>query len=320
MHAIEEAQKKILEDTTVISEQDNPLNGSQPDQEEDELSLKVLIVDVMAILQCMTKTPTMVKISDLQNAFNKRIEKMVEGYVEGHIIFDRYKEESLKNKTRQKRATTSVEYEIHPEMRLTMSIKDLLSSSSTKKRLTCMLAEGLLEHFSKEKFIFFRMVVVYDTFIKESDSVEIHTHEEADTLIPHQVLVSVTGNPNRKIDVFSPDTDVLLLLINLVSQGQIGAPTSLTFITGVGTKRRKIDIFERVEVIGHRKGQGLLGLHNFSGSDWGGKFVGISKKTWMKAYMNLSDDNPALDSFKKLGESPIPSVLVEGAIPEKLKP
>ena len=31
-------------------------------------------------------------------------------------------------------------------------------------------------------------------------------------------------------------------------------------------------------MIGHCKCQGF-GLHNFSGADWGGKFVGISKKT-----------------------------------------
>ena len=89
------------------------------------------------------------------------------------------------------------------EMRLTMSIKYLLSSSSTKKKLTCMLAEGLLEHFSKEKFIFFQMVVVYDTFIKDSDSVETHTHEEADTLIPTKYLPQWPGTLTEKL-MYSP--------------------------------------------------------------------------------------------------------------------
>ena len=92
------------------------------------------------------------------------------------------------------------------------------------------------------------------------------------------------------------------------------------FITGFGAKRRKIDIFERVEVIGYPKCQGLLGLHNFSGSDWGGTFVGISKKTWVKDFMKLNDDDPAVDCFKKLGETFIPSALVNGDIPEEMKP
>ena len=87
----------------------------------------------------------MQKLSDLQDAFNKRIEKMMAGYDEGRIVFDRYMDQSLKNKTRQKRATTNVEYEIHPDMELTMSIKEPLSASSTKKKLTCMLGKGLFE-------------------------------------------------------------------------------------------------------------------------------------------------------------------------------
>ena len=56
----------------------------------------------------------MLKLSDLQDAFNKRIEKMMVGNDEGRVVFDRYMYQSLKNKARQKRAATSVEYEIHP--------------------------------------------------------------------------------------------------------------------------------------------------------------------------------------------------------------
>ena len=93
-------------------------------------------------------------------------------------------DQSLKNKTRQKRAATFVEYEIHSDMTLTMSIKDLLSASF-------MLAEGLLKYFSSDSSIL--LFVLYDTFIKRHDSEQVHTHEEADTLIPHQVLASVAN-------------------------------------------------------------------------------------------------------------------------------
>ena len=207
----------------------------------------------------------MQKLSNLQDAFNKRIEKMMAGYDEGRIVFDRYMDQSLKNKTRQKRATTNMEYEIHPDMKLTMSIEELLSASSTNEKLTCMLGKGLFEYFSRDSC--FQLVVVYDTIIKGHDFEEFHTHEEADTLIPHQVLASVSNDAMRKLCVWSPDTDVLLLLFDLVSHRRISPPTCLKFSTGRGTKAREIDIFERVEVIGHHKCQGLLGLHNFSGAD-----------------------------------------------------
>ena len=113
--------------------------------------VKVLIVDAMGVLQSMKKTPTMLKLADLQDAFNKCTKTMMAGYGEGRIVFDRNMDQSLKNKTRQKRATSCVEYEIHPEMKLTMSIKELLSASSTKRKLTCVLGQGLLEYFSRDR-------------------------------------------------------------------------------------------------------------------------------------------------------------------------
>ena len=310
MHAVEDAKAEPLE---VVP---------QPDLIQEDLPgiqqpVKVLIVDTMGVLQSMRKTPTMLKLADLQDAFIKRIKMMMTGYNEGRIVFDRYMDQSLKNKTRQKRATSSVEYEIHPEMKLTMSIKELLSASSTKRKLTRMLGQGLLEYFSRDRS--FVLVVIYDTFIKGHDFEEMHTHEEADTLIPHQVVASAAKGALRDICVWSPDTDVLLLLLDVVSCEYIAAPTSLKFVTGQGTKKREIDIFERVQVIGRHKCQGFLGLHNFSGADWGGKFVGISKKTWVNAYLKLDDDDPAINCFKDLGKGSIPPELINGELPSSLQ-
>jgi len=88
----------------------SPEDAPQPELvQEPDSSVSVLTVDTMGMLQSMKKTPTMLKLSDLQDAFNKRIEKMMVGYDEGRVVFDRYMYQSLKNKTRQKRAATSVE-------------------------------------------------------------------------------------------------------------------------------------------------------------------------------------------------------------------
>ena len=162
--------------------------------------------------------------------------------------------QSLKKKARQKRqkrAATSVyvEYEIHSNMKLTMSIKDLLSASSTKKKLTFILGEGLFKYFSRDSSIL--LFVLYDTFIKGHGSEQVHTHEEADTLIPHQVLASVANCTMREIYIWSPETDVLFLLPELVSCGHIASPACLKLITGKGTKKREIDVFERIKAIGY---------------------------------------------------------------------
>jgi len=65
------------------------MHHSQSSYEPDS-SVSVLIVDAMDVLQSIKKTPTMLKLSDLQDAFNKCIEKMMVGYDEGRVVFDRY--------------------------------------------------------------------------------------------------------------------------------------------------------------------------------------------------------------------------------------
>ena len=108
---------KVLEDVKAQS-----LHGIQQDFIEEDLTqndsieeadatIKVLIIDAMAVLQCMEKKNTIQTLSDLQDAFNEHIKNMVSGYDEVRVVFDRYMDQSLKNKTRQKRVATSVEYE-----------------------------------------------------------------------------------------------------------------------------------------------------------------------------------------------------------------
>ena len=110
---------------------------------------------------------------------------------------------------------TSTEYEVHPEMKLSMSRKELLTSSKTKSSLTAYLAERLLAHFHNSATC--SVIVAYGTKIKGRDFKEVHTHEDADTLIPNQVLPSAAGYPCHELCVSHPDTDVFIILIDLVS-------------------------------------------------------------------------------------------------------
>ena len=51
------------------------------------------------------------------------------------VALDHYLDQSLKNTTGKKSQITSTAYDIHPEMKLTMSLKELLSSSKNKHDL-----------------------------------------------------------------------------------------------------------------------------------------------------------------------------------------
>ena len=51
----------------------------------------------------------------------------------------------------------------------------------------------------------------------------------------------------------------------------------------------RYDINEGVNVIGKKKSRGLLGFHHFTGADYGGKYVGVSKKRWTDIYLELDN-------------------------------
>jgi hypothetical protein len=274
---------------------------------------KVLIIDAMAVLQGITKTPAMLRLSDYLQIFIKRIEDMGSRYNEVHVIFDRYQDQSLKDKTREKGSTSSVEYRVHLDMKLTMTIRELLSASSTKAALTLLFAKELLNHLGPKKFL----VVAYADIIEKPTGSIKHLHEEADTLLALQVI---SVGASCSIDVWSPDTDVFILLMDLVANNRLGSQSELAFVTGRGAKRRRIDLIECVKSLGSKKSKGLVGFHNFTGADWGGKFVGISKKTWINAYKNLGEEDPALQCFINLGNGPIHASLINDELPPEISP
>ena len=49
----------------------------------------------------------------------------------------------------------------------------------------------------------------------------------------------------------------------------------------------------------------ILGVHHFTGANWGGKFVGLSKNTWMTTFLSLDDNDPIVETISRLGEGPI---------------
>ena len=88
----------------------------------------------------------MTSILHLKTAFNARIERVVIGYMEVGVIFDRYVEVSLKANTRKKKVTyvaaATAGHVVHDGMSIyTISLKQPLSCTSTKHSLTCYLGQ-----------------------------------------------------------------------------------------------------------------------------------------------------------------------------------
>ena len=56
-----------------------------------------------------------------------------------------------------------------------------------------------------------------------------------------------------------------------------------------------------------------IGLQEFTGTDWGGKFLGVTKKHWSEAFFLAADDE-LLEAFSQLGED----LFTPDQVPEKL--
>ena len=60
-------------------------------------------------------------------------------------------------------------------------------------------------------------------------------------------------------------------------------------IAGKCQNTREISIKDRAAALGEAKTGAFLGLRAMSETGWGGKFATISKKAWVKSFLELVD-------------------------------
>ena len=101
---------------------------------------------------------------------------------------------------------------------------------------------------------------MYENKRVETDINDIHSHAKADVLLAYQIIFSLSLTEDKEYFVWSPDTDILMILMHAVASAAM--PIKINLI-----KRHNIN--ERVDAIGLNKSRGLLGLHHFTGDDWG---------------------------------------------------
>ena len=164
-------EESITQDETEVSADalSSPGSGIQPPQEPESMievaesinwmediefsedEDRVALIDAMAVVQGIKKTPTMKKMLDFRDVLIKKVQRKAKGYTETRVLFDEYQENSLKEHTRAKRADAKnkkksqpieITYRINENMSLAaISLKDLLTSMKTKRNLTVFLAE-----------------------------------------------------------------------------------------------------------------------------------------------------------------------------------
>src|SRR6218665_3357872 len=115
-------------------------------------SRKIAQVDGMVLLQQMTKKPaTIVTVKDLNECFNNRLMSLTRDYDEIILVFDTYRDYSLKSATRDKRrqGRPPIQYQVRDDTNIKhIPMNRFLSQDKTKADLTNYLAAKILKYNS----------------------------------------------------------------------------------------------------------------------------------------------------------------------------
>ncbi|CAG9761624.1 unnamed protein product [Ceutorhynchus assimilis] len=259
----------------------------------------VILVDGMALVQCISKSPSMKTCKDFANVFVSMLTELSKAHDEVHLIFDTYKENSLKHITRTKRTKkySGACYHVSDGSIIqNITLKDFLSNIKTKMELTEYLAKKVLGCGN-----FKHVVVSYNNNTISNmplDNLEDNNHEEADTiLILHGVRVTQRYGKEIQMTVYSPDTDVFVLLVSFYEN----LPDKLRMITNKGKIKKEIDIAKVAKTISIEHKTALIGFHAFTGTDITGRFSRISKEFCSIVFLELDKSSPILRSLALLG-------------------
>ena len=112
--------------------------------------MKIAIVDGMVLVQKMTKkTGTLSTVKDLAQSFNDRLTCLTAGFSEIILVFDTYKPDSLKEKTRDRRrqGKAPIQYQIADDTKIKhIPLTRFLSHEKTKSDLTDYLTKATLDY------------------------------------------------------------------------------------------------------------------------------------------------------------------------------
>ena len=269
---------------------------------------KVDIVDGMAVLQSLDKPARITKCVEHAEHFSVRILQKHSDCDELHLVFDRYDIPlSLKSATRARRQHDQepVAYHITDSTHIArIPMKRLLSHTKTKMEMTAYLARKVLERSEQEG----RNVVV--AWSNECNA----THrdvsrlsscqEEADTkMILHAMDATMHGT--TEINIFSPDTDVFILLLRRYPE----LCQNVNFIIGIGQRHRVIKLQPIVQALGETKIAALPALHAMSDADITGSFANKGKLTWWKVFKNADEETIAFLANLGTREPPTTSTM-----------
>ena len=75
-------------------------------------------------------------------------------------------------------------------------------------------------------------------------------------------------------------------------------------LAGTADKPKEICLNHHVANLGRKKSEAVLGLHAFTGGDWGGKYSGVTKERWTQRFLELDEGSDFITALQNLGTDP----------------
>ena len=284
IHALE---KMVTTNTDHADQQEQSDESTHSTTSDADHCQKIAVVDGMAFVHKLsTKAASVGTVKDFSVCFNDQLMNLTRDFDEVIAVFDTYKADSLKNRTRQKRrkGKDPVQYQVRDETSIRhITLSRFLSHDQTKANLTEYLAEKTLDYNKDSPKLIITSAAGHTRSNRDVGPFPDNNHEEADTLmICLGVSATERNSEDAQMTFFSPDTDVLVLII--ANYDRLPKNTSISMASSV----------QQIEplwaALGPDRAKALPGLHAFSGADNTGRFARIGKPTWFKLFLDAEDD------------------------------
>lgn len=216
------------------------------------------------------------------------------------IVWDEYREKSIKASTRQKRGI-GARRKVSSTTKIPQKWADFLRDNQNKMELFQFLNHEIEEHS------FFRPVITSGN----DSSVGTCDHEEADTrIVVH--LIDAAKHGHKNIVVKTVDTDVIVILVGLFSQIVNDHPLlQINVEFGVGKDLRVVSINKLHASLGNDISNSLPFFHAFTGSDSTSGFRGKGKKTIFKIWKSFPE---VTQTFLKISRNPFEAINISSDI------
>ena len=244
-----------------------------------------LIIDGQALVVSLGKPSSCSSFGGLADTFIQAVLKMGKRYQRIDVVFDRYRQLSIKASTRLRRTKTSrpirrvIESGLVP---LPACWSNFLALPENKADLARFLSEELLRQAPEDKEIVTAGGFINELLARSSkyytDTLSLSAdHEEADTRL---ALHAINATCNTVL-VAARDTDVLIILVSHCERMRCN---DLLMMSGTSKRRKYIPVKEVLHILPERSVRALIPFHTLTGCDTTSYLSGHTKASAWKVF------------------------------------